>query len=94
MNDRAVIEAIQGHLGAIADDLASQAESLVEAVSFNNDLSTNVRELRSSVAELHDKFDSIEKLLGNYAREVAALVRDTNQLRSEVREKLRVVSNG
>lgn len=80
---RAAIEAIQGYLAETTRTLAVQAENITEAVGFTHDLAEHMRETRQSLGELHDKFDRLEALVGNF-------VRETTKLRSEVREKLKV----
>lgn len=82
---RPVLEAIQGHLAELTRTAAVQAEAIVEATDFVKDTADHLRVTRQSLGELHDKMDRIEALLGNF-------VRDTERLRSDVRERLKVRS--
>ncbi len=87
-------ESMRHHLADLSEDLAKSVEAQVEQAKATETIATEMAELRQGQTELQQKFgelsDKVEQMMslfGNY-------VRETQGLRSEVRERLKAVPSG
>lgn len=87
-------EAMQSHLAELSEDLAKSVEAQVEQAKATETIASEMvqlregqDEMRAKFGELSDKVEEMMALFGNYVRETA-------NLRSEVRDKLKAVPSG
>lgn len=80
-------ESMQAHLAELSEDMAKSVEAQTET---SRSLETMTQNQKLVMAELVDLRAEVQEMIGLFK----TYVKDTAALRSEVREKLRVVPNG
>jgi methyl-accepting chemotaxis protein len=80
---REVLEAVRTNLLTQSESIAQLADGLSEAAAATTEISAEVVSLREAIVDMSRELNQLSGLVGNF-------VRETERLRSEVREKLRV----
>jgi chromosome segregation ATPase len=83
------VESIQSHLAELGEDLARSVEAHTEMAASLETAAAELVALREGQAEIQLKLGELSDEVGRMIALFRDYVRETNTLRSEVREKLR-----
>lgn len=87
-------ESMQAHLADLSEDLAKSVEAQVEQAKSTEVIASEVTSLREGQDELRVKFAELSDEVGRMISLFQGYVTETNKLRSEVRDKLKVLPGG